>query len=67
MRLITDLKYPKDYSIIFVKVDIDNSKAEYIKVLDSIFDFDEGESLTSNKKFFVRAKSHILYFDRKKI
>lgn len=61
------LKYPKDYSIIFVKVDIDNSKADFIKVLDSIFDFDEGETLTSNKKFSVRSKSHILYFDKKKM
>jgi hypothetical protein len=57
-------RHPKDYSVIFVKVNITEKKAEYIKPLGNIFDFKEGETLIKNDKFAVKAKAHTLFFKK---
>jgi len=57
-------RHPKDYFIIFVKVNLDEQKAKYIKQLGNIFDFRDGETLSKNNKFTVKAKTHTLYFKK---
>ncbi len=58
-------KHPKDFFVIFVKVEIEKKKAIFVKNLGNIFDYIEGQSFRSNIKFTAKPKSHTLYFKAK--